>query len=96
MRLITRGSLKWWSARNDTRHPLHGLERIRVRGRLVGPVSLHTREAQCEAARITRAGLDLVERDLGDELRLDIDGVSIAFDLDGEQFVRSATPASRP
>ena len=43
--------------------------------RLVRAIALHAREAQRQAARDNRAVLDLVERDLDDELRPDVDDV---------------------
>jgi hypothetical protein len=36
---------------------------------LVRPIALHPSESECDAARIARARLDSVERDLDDELR---------------------------
>ena len=45
----------------------HRLERVRLRGRLVGAVPLHPREPQREAGRILRGLLHVVERHLHDQ-----------------------------
>ena len=53
--------------------------------RLVGAVALHAREAQRDAARVARARLHAVERDLDDELRAHVDDVPVAAGLELEQ-----------
>ena len=46
-------------------------------GSLSGPVALHAREAERDAARIPRRSLHAVERDLDDELRTNKDGDAV-------------------
>ena len=46
-----------------------GLNRVRQGGGLVGPVAFHAREPQRKPSRVMRALLNVVERDLDDELR---------------------------
>src|SRR4051794_2685549 len=63
-------------------------KRIGFAGALVRPIALHSREAERHPAGILRAGLDLVERDLHDELRPHVDGVVVAPDLELEELLR--------
>ena len=56
----------------------HGFDRIGIHCTLVLAVALDARKAQREAARVVRARLDFIERDLGDELRPDVHDVAIA------------------
>src|SRR2546427_2872410 len=61
---------------------------VRVGRRLVVSVPFDPREAEREPAGILRAGLDLVERDFGDDLGPDEDRVGVAADLDLEKLLR--------
>ena len=63
-------------------------DRVGVGGGLVGPVALHAREAEREAARILRTRLHVVERDLGDDFRPNVDGVRVAPNLELEKLRR--------
>jgi hypothetical protein len=62
------------------------LDRVGLLRTLVGPVPLDPCEAKRNAARIARAALDAVERDLDDQLRADMDDVA-----DGRPPVRRAS-----
>ena len=64
------------------------VDRVGVARRLVGPVPLHAREPERDAARIARARLDSVEGDLDDELRPDVDDVAVRVRLEPEQVLR--------
>ena len=54
------------------------LDRVRLGCTLVGPVCLHARKPERHAARILRTPLNIVERDLDDELRTHINNVTVA------------------
>ena len=56
----------------------HRLDRVGLVGALVGAIALDAREAQREAAGILRALLQVVERDLDDELGPHVHGVAVA------------------
>src|SRR6185436_15762367 len=64
---------------------LDGRERVRLGRGLVAAIPLDAREAEREAARILGARLDVVERDLGNDLRAHVDGVAVAPDLELEE-----------
>src|ERR1700722_2948152 len=57
-------------------------DRVGVRGGLVRAIALHASEAQRQAAGIMRAHLQIVERDLDDDLWPDVDRVRVAADLE--------------
>ena len=61
------------------------IEGVRLGGSLVGAISLDARKAQGKATGITRAFLNVVERDLDDELGAYVHGVLIASDLERKQ-----------
>src|SRR5688572_13596789 len=61
-------------------------DRVRLGGRLVAPVLLHTGESQRQAARIDAALLYLVEGNFDDQFRPDVDDDALARDLAGEQL----------
>src|SRR5712691_8120560 len=67
---------------------LDGCEGIGLRGGLVGSIPLDAREAEREPAGIVRARLDVVERDLGDDLGTHVDGMIVAADLQLEKRLR--------
>ena len=56
----------------------HGFDGVGFRRALVIAVALDARKAQREAARVVRARLDFIERDLGDELRPHVHDVPVA------------------
>ena len=58
----------------------------RILGALVRPIAHDAREAQREPARITAARLQLVERDLDDELRAHLDDVAARRRIERERF----------
>ena len=58
------------------------------RRRLVRPVALDAGEAEREPARVPRARLHAVERDLDDELRSDVNRVAVGLGLQLEQALR--------
>src|SRR4051794_13725892 len=62
-----------------------GVERIGLGRGLVRAVAQDAREAQRDASRVAGAGLDPVERDLGDELGPDVDDPVAALGREGEQ-----------
>src|SRR5262249_47498064 len=66
---------------------LHRLKRVRFRRGLIGTIPLHPREAQRQPAHITRAHLNIAERNLRHDLRLDIDGVGVAPNLDLQKLL---------
>src|SRR5579875_2952959 len=51
---------------------LNRFKRVGVRCRFIGPVPFHPREAQRQPALIARADLNLIEGNLGHQLRLHI------------------------
>src|SRR6266851_1709300 len=67
---------------------LDGCEGVGLGGGLVRSIPLDPREAEREPAGIVRARLDVVERDLGDDLGTDVDGVIVAADLELEKRLR--------
>src|SRR5438132_6144920 len=64
----------------------HGVDGVRFGRRFVGAITLHARESQRQATRVMRACLHIVERDLGDELRTNIDGVVVSGDLERQEL----------
>src|SRR5690606_14414296 len=62
------------------RHRCDRLDRVRVLGALVGPITQHAGEAQREPAWVPSARLQLVEGDLDDELRANMDDVPVRRD----------------
>src|SRR5439155_23850350 len=64
---------------------LDGCEGVGLRSGLVRSIPLDPREAEREPAGIVRARLDIVERDLGDDLGTHVDGALVAADLDLEK-----------
>src|SRR4029079_5424855 len=64
----------------------HGVDRIGLRGRLVGAVALQAREAKREAARVVRALLQVVERDFGNEFRTNVYDMTVASGFAREQL----------
>src|SRR5258706_8365579 len=64
---------------------LDGRERVRFGRGLVAAIALDAREPESEAARILGARLDVVERDLGNDLRAHVDRVVVAPDLELEE-----------
>src|SRR5262249_28668863 len=64
---------------------LNGRVGIGVGSGLVGAVALDAREPQRKAAGIVRARLNVVERDLGDDLGPHVDRVVVAADLELEE-----------
>src|SRR5262245_36605975 len=64
---------------------LNRCEGIRGGGGLVGSISLDPREAKRQTAGILRARLNIVERNLRDDFRLQMHGVRVAPDLDLEE-----------
>src|SRR5262245_6958599 len=59
----------------------HGLDGVRLGRALVAAIALHARKAKRDAARIVRAALHLVERDLDHELRPNVDDVPFPMRL---------------
>src|SRR4051812_44516292 len=70
----------------DSGELLNGLEGIGLRGVLVRAVTFHACKAQREAALVTGADLDLVERYLDHQLGFDVNGVTITSDLELQQL----------
>src|SRR5262249_30665655 len=58
----------------------NGFDGIRILRLLVRAVTFDASKSQCESPGVARARLDVVEGDLDDELRPDIDRVSIVAD----------------
>src|SRR5262245_22424979 len=67
---------------------LNRRERVGVAGGLVAAVALYASGAGRAPARILRAGLDVVERDFGDDLRPHEHDVLVARDFDLEEALR--------
>src|SRR5688500_1395891 len=72
----------------NSRKLLYGLKCIRLVRRLIGPVSLDTREPKGEPAHIPRTDLNRVEGNLGYDLGLEIHGILVTSDLDLQELLR--------
>src|SRR5688500_8103460 len=65
----------------ETCHFFYSLERIGLLGGFVRTVSFHTGEPERKSADVAGAYLDLIERNLGDNFRLEVDRVLVARDF---------------
>src|SRR4051812_45618989 len=95
--VVSRSSSLWTRILSPDRRRLAGRllvdrldrrERVGFRRRFVATIAFHARETQREAAGILRARLEVVERDLGNDVGLEEHRVGIAPDLELEEALR--------